>query len=159
MALSKELQVGKAGEHLVCCDLILQGFNAFLADQGLPFDILVENNGKIGRIQVKATNGLKNFGRGTVNIYRFGTRKGKGGRTRINQGDVDYYAFVSLDSMTIAYVPIKEMLTRAGQIKQTVDFKTRKVKYAGRIYSNGKQRTPEWGKYLEDYSKFIFKHT
>jgi len=42
MALSKELQIGKAGEHLVCTDLILKGYNAFLSDQGVPFDVLVE---------------------------------------------------------------------------------------------------------------------
>jgi hypothetical protein len=34
MTLSHELQQGKAAEHLVCADLILQGHSAFLADQG-----------------------------------------------------------------------------------------------------------------------------
>lgn len=42
--LSNELQIGKAAEHLVCCDLILQGYNAFLTDQGVPFDIVVEKD-------------------------------------------------------------------------------------------------------------------
>lgn len=41
LILSKELQLGKAGEHLVCFDLINQGYNAFLADQGLPYDVVV----------------------------------------------------------------------------------------------------------------------
>ena len=55
MSLSKELQLGKAGEHLVCFDLISQGHNAFLADQGLPYDVLVDLDGSIKRIQVKTS--------------------------------------------------------------------------------------------------------
>ena len=56
MGLSKELQIGKAGEHLVCFDLIIQGYNAFLADQGLPFDILIERRGKLLKVQVRSTS-------------------------------------------------------------------------------------------------------
>lgn len=40
--ISRELQIGKAGEHLVCCDLLTHGFNAFLSDQGLPFDVVTD---------------------------------------------------------------------------------------------------------------------
>jgi len=153
MGLSKELQIGKAGEHLVCCDLILQGFNAFLADQGLPFDILVEKNEGLKRIQVKTTSSLSDYGK-SKRIYRFGTRKGKGAMTRVREAEVDYYAFVALDIRKIAYISIKEMLSRNGKVKQTMDFKSRQVEYVGRIYSNGTVRKPEWGKYFEDFGKF-----
>lgn len=153
MSLSRELQTGKAGEHLVCCNLIMQGFNAFLADQGCPFDVLVERDGIIKRVQVKATDRLKSYGK-AVDIYRFGTRHGTGAKVRIRENDVDYYAFVALDIMVIAYIPISEMVARTGGIKQTVDFKSKRIKYTGRIYSNGTQRTPEWGKHIEDYGVF-----
>ena len=153
MGLSNELQLGKAGEHLVCADLILQGYNAFLADQGLPYDVLVDVDGKIKRIGVKSTKQLTSTSK-SKDIYRFGTRKGKGGITRIRKSEVDYYAFVALDIKKIAYVPIKEMLVKNGKVKQTMDFKTKRIKYRGRVYSTGKIRTPEWGKYLEDYEKF-----
>lgn len=53
--ISNELQMGKAGEHLVCADLILQGYNAFMADQGLPYDVVVDTDGKIHKVQVKST--------------------------------------------------------------------------------------------------------
>ena len=33
---SKQLQIGKAGEYLVCADLIMKGFIAFPSEQGLP---------------------------------------------------------------------------------------------------------------------------
>lgn len=154
MALSKELQLGKAGEHLVCFDLIMQGHSAFLADQGLPFDILVDIRGQLKKVQTRSTTGLRSYTTQT-NIYRFGTRRGKNSKTlpRAHDPDVDYYAFVSLDTKQVAYVPIKEMIARTGKVKQTVDFKSRRIKYRGRIYSNGTKRTPEWGRYFEDYAK------
>ena len=151
--LSKNLQLGKAGEHFVCCDLILQGYNAFLADQGLPYDVVVEVDGQLKKIQTKVTTHLKSWDK-AENIYRFGTRRGKGSRVRIREADVDYFAFVALDIKEVAYFSISKMLARSGKVKQTVDFKTRRVKYTGRIYSTGKTRIPEWGKYFEDYSKF-----
>jgi len=122
MGLSKELQLGKAAEHLVCFDLIRKGYNAFLADQGLPFDILMEKNGKLERVQVRSTRQKNTYGK-SKDIYRFGTRKGKGSITRVREAEVDYYAFVALDIMRIAYIPIKEMLAKTGKVKQTLDLR------------------------------------
>jgi hypothetical protein len=108
MKLSDELQLGKAGEHLVCADLILQGFNAFPSDQGVPFDIVVENNNQLKKIQVKSTSKMctvkidnKNSSQYDLQLYRFNTRRGKGavGRTLINE--IDFHAFVALDTKTI----------------------------------------------------------
>jgi len=155
MSLSKELQIGKAGEHLVCCDLIMQGYNAFLADQGLPFDIVVEKNGKMLRIQVRSATKLSNCGK-SKNIYRYGLRNAKNSKSRIKKAEVDYFAFVALNIKEIAYLPISKMITKKGMIKTTMDFKTRRVKYIGRVYTNGTVRTPEWGKYFEDFSEFKF---
>ena len=153
MALSKELQIGKAGEHLVCFDLIQQGYNAFLTGQGLPFDVIVEKDGVIKKIQVKTTWKLKTCGK-SKNIYRFSMRRGRGSFARLDVKEADYFAFVALDTKHIAYFPIKKLIAKSGKIKQTMDFKSRNFKYKGRIYSTGKVRTPEWGKYLEDYWKF-----
>jgi hypothetical protein len=153
MSLSQELQTGKAGEHLVCFDLITQGYNAFLADQGLPFDVVVENNGSLLRIQVKTTQSVHDYGM-SKNVYRFGTRKGKGSRTRTNAACVDYYAFVAMDIKTIAYLPIAQLLTRTSTIKQTIEFKTYSKTYKGRRYSNGTIRDCQWGKYIEEFSTF-----
>jgi len=122
MSLSKELQIGKAGEHLVCFDLILQGHSAFLADQGLPYDVLVEHNGKLQKIQVRSTSKKNNYGK-AKNVYRFGTRRGKGTISRVRKAEVDFYAFVALDIMKIAYVPIKNMIAKSGTVKQTIDLR------------------------------------
>ncbi len=122
MGLSKELQLGKAAEHLVCFDLIKNGHNAFLADQGLPFDILIEKGGKLKKIQVRSTRGKNDYGK-SKGIYRFGTRKGKGTITRVREAEVDYYAFVAMDIMKIAYIPISKMLAKTGKVKQTIDLR------------------------------------
>uniref|UniRef100_A0A6M3Y4Z9 Uncharacterized protein n=1 Tax=viral metagenome TaxID=1070528 RepID=A0A6M3Y4Z9_9ZZZZ len=45
------------------------------------------------------------------------------------------------------------MISRSGGVKQTMDFKSHNIKYSGRTYTNGTVRTPEWGKYFEDYGK------
>ena len=37
-----DLQIGKAGEYLVCADLILRGFVAYPSEQGLPYDIVLD---------------------------------------------------------------------------------------------------------------------
>ena len=47
MKVITDLQIGKAGEYLVCADLILNGYVAFLSEQGLPFDIVLDYNNKL----------------------------------------------------------------------------------------------------------------
>ena len=58
---SNMLQIGKAGEYLVCADLILKGYIAFLSEQGLPYDVLLDNGNKLVKIQVKTTQSYKSI--------------------------------------------------------------------------------------------------
>lgn len=152
-SLSKELQSGKAGEHLVCFDLIMQGYSAFLADQGLPYDVIVDKNGVLLKIQVKSTKKLVNYEK-SKNIYRFGTRRAKKSKRLLKCGEVDYFAFVALDIMKIAYIHSKDMVTSSGYIKQTIDFKTKSINYIGRKYNNGTIRNLEYGRFIENYGEF-----
>ena len=159
MGLSRELQIGKAGEHLVCCDLILQGYNAFLADQGLPFDVVVERQGELKKIQVRSTLNLYTIHRkrcytnGEQQVYRFGLRRGKRAKYNAKEIEVDYYAFVALDIREIAYLHVSLIKNNKNTIKSTVDFKTKRIQYTGRTYSNGAKRQRDWGKYFEDYEE------
>ena len=154
MGISKELQIGKAGEHLVCCDLIQQDFNAFLADQGLPFDVLVEIDGELKKVQVKTTQKLVTYEK-APNVYRFGTRRAKNARERVRCKDVDFFAFVALDIRKIAYLPILKMMTKDDKVKQTVDFKTRDKSYFGKTTKSGVHRKlPNKVKYIQDYGTF-----
>lgn len=103
-----DLEVGKAAEHLVCAHLILTGYRAFLSDQGLPYDILVDVGGNLLRVQVKATRKPKNHDPATRVSpgYLFHLRRaGKGGRRRYPANAFDLYALVALDRQAIAYLP------------------------------------------------------
>jgi hypothetical protein len=151
MSLSNELQIGKAGEHLVCCDLIMQGQNAYLADQGLPYDVLLDRGSKILKIQVKSTQGLSSV-KGGILAYRFSLRKTKKGKSYSRETDgVDYFAFVALDIKEVAYMATESLMSTGNNLVQLVEFKSRYQFYAGRIYPNGTIRKPEWGKYFQDY--------
>ena len=129
MSLSKELQLGKAGEHLVCFDLISQGYNAFLADQGLPYDVLLDIDGKIQRIQVKTCSKAGDKGK-SKNVYRFSLRSGKGQNRAIKANKTDYIAFVFMDKKIVQYIPTKQITTEKAELKQCIDFRERgKTKY------------------------------
>ena len=136
MSLSKELQLGKAGEHLVCFDLIVKGYNAFLADQGLPYDVLVDMKGKIKRMQVKTCLIARDKGR-SKNVYRFSLRSAKGNNRAIMANKIDYVAFVFIDRKIVQYIPVKQITTESGYLKQCIDFRAEgKTKYIIGNFSN-----------------------
>lgn len=148
--LSNELQIGKAGQHLVCCDLILQGFSAFPADEGSPYDVLVDVEGQIIKMQVKSSMKPSTCGK-TRHKYNYGTRRAKKSRKRTDIDTVDVFAFVALDKRVIAYLPVKDMLSKDGKaLKQLIQFKTRDFDYSSERYKNGIKR----GRYIEDFGMF-----
>jgi hypothetical protein len=126
MNLSKELQLGKAGEHLVCFDLISQGFSAFLSDQGLPYDVLLDLSGVVKRIQVKTCSQKSNYGK-SKNVYRFSLRSAKGANRAIKANSIDYVAFVFLDIKKVQYISIEKITTNTGFLKQCIDFRLEKT--------------------------------
>ena len=108
---SDDLEVGKAAEHLVCADLITSGYRAFLSDQGLPYDILVDIDGTLLRVQVKSTRKPRNHDPRTRTTpgYLFQLRRaGKGGRRRYPDNAFDLYALVALDRQAIAYLSVAD---------------------------------------------------
>lgn len=111
---SKELQIGKAGEYLVCADLILKGFVAFISEQGLPYDVLLDTGNKLLKVQVKTTQAPLSIPQ-RANIYKaykFSIKRaGKNGKTRYNDNEIDLFALVCLDTMQIGYLTNKDMPT------------------------------------------------
>jgi len=106
------LSFGKAAEHLVCADLLVNGYTAFLTDQGMPYDVVVDLGHRLIRVQVKSTWRSKNANsRGKVpnDVYAFhARRRGKSGSRRLGNEDCDVIAFVALDIKTIAYFHLIE---------------------------------------------------
>lgn len=112
MRTSKELQTGKAGEYLVCADLILKGFVAFPSEQGLPYDVLLDTGEKIIRIQVKTTSGPRIIPQRATDskAYIFNVKRcGKGNSKRYGQNEIDIFALVCLDTRMIGYVKTDDM--------------------------------------------------
>lgn len=107
---NRALEVGKAAEHLVCADLILAGHKAFLADQGMPYDVVADVSGRLVRIQVKSTAGHRNVPQRSLAetpVYQFHIRRaGKGGKRVIKVGEFDLLALVALDVRVIAYMAL-----------------------------------------------------
>lgn len=111
-----DLAVGTAAEHLVCFDLLMGGYRAFLADQNCPYDVAVELSGRLVRLQVKATRKQRSIPQRAEHIpaYMWHVRRaGKGGARVYADGEFDALALVALDLKLIAYLPPEDQ-------KQTV---------------------------------------
>ena len=112
---SKQLQIGKAGEYLVCADLIMKGFIAFPSEQGLPYDVLLDNGDKLLKVQVKTTEKPRLITQERINpvpVYSFSIKRaGNMGKTRYELDEIDLFALVCLDTMKIGYLMNKDMPT------------------------------------------------
>ena len=128
MNISTELQKGKAGEHLVCFDLIHKGYNAFLTDAGLPYDIVVDINGRILRIQVKSCSKKCNLGKYVKNVYNFSLRPAKSNSItksrKFSCKNIDYIAFVFMDIKCVQYIAAKHLCNPiTGDLIQCLNFR------------------------------------
>lgn len=148
-----EIQMGKAAEHIVVADLILQGYNAFLTDPSSQYDVIVDHENVLYRIQVKAATRSMTTSKMLGPMYRFGVRRGCGNNKRYEATGIDFLAFVALDQRKVAYLPIGRCQIPSGKMKILFEFKSRIFSYNNRVYSTGKIRV-DVGKYLEDYAEF-----
>jgi len=96
---------------MVCADLILGGHVAFPSEQGLPYDVVFDYNGKMLKVQVKTTRLPRNLQRkNPVQGYVFNIkRRGKGNKARTTNLTCDIFALVALDSKVIGYMPNKDV--------------------------------------------------
>jgi hypothetical protein len=114
-ALISDLELGKAAEHLVCADLIMKGYRAYLSDQGLPYDIVIDLDGRLLRVQTKATGKVRpvpqRVARTDSYIWHV-KRAGKAGKRSYGPKEFDLLALVAMDIKEIAYIPIKTVVTQ-----------------------------------------------
>ena len=104
-----DLSCGLVGEHLVCADLILNGYRAFRTEQTCPYDVAVDHGGRIVRVQVKAARGPRSYppdSRKKWNpAYIWSTRRaGNRGRRKYPMDEFDVLALVAADIRRVAYV-------------------------------------------------------
>jgi len=111
---SKQLQIGKAGEYLVCADLIIKGFVAFPSEQGLPYDVLLDTGDKLLKVQVKTTEKPRLIQQRSnpIPAYIFSIKRaGANGKTRYEEKEIDVFALVCLETMQVGYLTNKQMPT------------------------------------------------
>lgn len=101
-------RIGRAGEHVVCTELLMAGYECFLAEGKAPYDIIADVDRRLVRIQVKTTSGVKLCVQ-RVNetpVYAFSARRvGKMQRKGYEEGQADLVAYVALDRRIVAYMP------------------------------------------------------
>ena len=109
-------RTGRAGEHLVCAELLKAGYECFLAEGKAPYDIVADVDRRLVRIQVKTTSGVKFCPQrqSQTPVYAFGARRvGKLQRKGYEPGQADLIAYVALDSHLIAYLPAERVAQSA----------------------------------------------
>ena len=138
-----DLQCGKAGEYLVCADLIIKGYVAYLSEQGLPYDVVMDYGGKLLKVQVKTTRGTRDVPqrKNPVRAYIFNIKRcGKRNTKIADDSTCDYYALVALDTMQIGYMLNKD-------VKKTMFFRADNFRGTYRDENINIETT---GKYLSD---------
>lgn len=142
------LDAGKAGEHLVCADLLLSGIQAYLSDQGLRYDVVADVDGRLVRVQVKSTGRARKENGRRLLGYRFEPRaRGVNRRERLRDVDCDIVAFVALDIRIIAYLPVFE-------VGQACDFYPPDHDFAGR-YKRLRQQPIDAFPFASAYERFL----
>lgn len=138
-----DLQIGKAGEYLVCSELIMKGFIAYPSEQGLPYDVVMDYNGKLLKVQVKTTRGLRNVlqRKNPIKAYQFNIKRcGKKNKQLHTDESVDLFALVAIDTKQVGFMLNKN-------IKQTMAF--RPDCYKGQ-YKDENTKREITGTYLSD---------
>ena len=118
--VSDNMQIGKAGEYLVCADLILKGFVAYPSEQGLPYDVVLDTGEKLLKIQVKTTKEPREITQRKNNTYCYVfelSRHGVLNKERYKENEVDIFALVALDTKQIGYVT-------KGEFRSTMNFRS-----------------------------------
>lgn len=138
-----DMQIGKSGEYLVCADLISKGYIAYLSEQGLPYDVVLDDGVKLIKVQVKTTRQYKQTPQRVNNnkTYAFNIKRcGKGNKQVRCDKSCDIFALVALDEKQIGYM-------KNADIKQTMFFRVESLRGT---YRDENINTNVRGRYLAD---------
>lgn len=93
---------GKAGEHLVCSELLFRGFNASIMSVDVGMDIIATKNNKLFSIQVKTAN-ANDYNTYNFNVRRVSFERDHAGNT--------FYIFVLRQKRKMAFLilPLSEL--------------------------------------------------
>jgi hypothetical protein len=95
--------VGAAGEHLVLSDLLMDGWDAFRTEPGAPYDVAVNHEGRLIRVQVKSTRAPAVYKQRVLAYEWHIRRNGFRGMGKYAPDSFDLLALVALDIRLVAY--------------------------------------------------------
>ena len=107
MRTSNELQIGKAGEYLVCADAVIMGLIAYPSEQGLPYDVVIDTGKSLLKCQVKTTSGVRTVPQRNTEskAYIFNIKRhGKNAQKRYGIEEVDLFALCDLETRSVIYL-------------------------------------------------------
>ena len=100
--------IGLVGEYLTAADLVERGCACSFAAAGLPYDLIVEWDGALFRVQVKSNARPQSHGsyrfRGT---HAYAAEGWKSTGLDAYEGKCDLFAFVALDRRFILYTRVE----------------------------------------------------
>ena len=98
-----DVRTGKSGEHLVLAKLTRWGYDAHDAPQDSAYDVIVDHQGRVLRVQVKT----RSFASGSLWQYRVqrGNWRSATGTYAYGVGDYDIFAAVANSIERVLFVP------------------------------------------------------
>lgn len=139
--ISKELNIGRAGQYLVLADLLLKGIQAFPTDEGMSYDVVADTNGKLIKLQVKTTQKKRILAQSSHPIYFFHIKRaGKNGARFYKMGDFEAFALVALDIKQVFYLKFDDNIK-----SNSICIRDKTTEYCGRA-KGGKKN----GLYYQD---------
>lgn len=101
-------RLGKSGEYFVAFEFTVRGFDVTIAAEGLPYDLLVDIENRIVRVQVRTT-GRARDGRYMFSLLRC-SHKGEGKSRHHTPDGIDLFAFVAADIRKVVFATAAEVL-------------------------------------------------
>tara|TARA_Y100001963_G_scaffold130328_1_gene186495 strand:+ start:374 stop:778 length:405 start_codon:yes stop_codon:yes gene_type:complete len=95
---------GTASEHLVCADLWIQGYKAYMV-HGDIFDVVLKAENQLYKIQVKSSTNPKY----NTNSLTFNLSRGCKSKDLYRKRDIDVWAFVDLMYKKVCYIDVQEL--------------------------------------------------
>ena len=149
--ISKELNIGRAGQYLTMSDLLEKGVQVFDTGEGVNYDLVVDINGRLIRLQVKTTQKPRLLHKHSKPIYFFNIRRaGKRGKRQYEIGEFDGFALVALDIRKVFYLPFDGKVGVAS-----ICIRDKNIVYQGRAKGGKKNglyyQDLTWENFIKNY--------
>ena len=125
------LSIGIAGEYLACYCAIMQGYSAYRVSGQLSYDVVVENNNSLYKVQVKTSQHRDSDKHNLTFQLRRRTmqyQEKKSIGLAYDKKEIDLYAFVSPEYMKVAFYPMDKIVNKYKMNLKEEDFNKHNLK-------------------------------